>query len=318
VNITRSRHSQQFVVVTNEIARCTSLSFRARGLLVMLLSLPDGWNVTTTQLAEDNPEGRDAIRRALGELQRAGYARVLNRQDERGRWSRWTEVYDQPQPPVDDSTEVRKTSPRSDLGKREFPQVTPKTGKPTFGEPGQILKTVTEDGSKYVGPKDGPPGGAQASSRRGAGPSKSYCVIKAMQRSWYGGTENLSDEEMEALYVRLLGDRRVKDPVAYLTKIFNDTPDVQTLMAKVHDDDYDDDPDPQFARQQAQRDAIVNAGDSGDYGRCPKCETSFTVWDEIYEGGLCKWCAMQQCAYCRGFPRDDCSHHGAQTAAATT
>jgi hypothetical protein len=96
--IHRSRHAQQYVVVPNAIARNTRLSFRARGLLVMLLSLPPDWRVTTDQLAEDNPEGRDLIRRAMAELRAAGFVRAEREQDIKGRWRTRLEVFDTPQP----------------------------------------------------------------------------------------------------------------------------------------------------------------------------------------------------------------------------
>jgi hypothetical protein len=80
--IHRSRHTQQYVVVPNAIARNTRLSFRARGLLVMLLSLPPEWHVTTDQLAEDNPDSRTAVRAAMRELRESGYVEVHREQSD--------------------------------------------------------------------------------------------------------------------------------------------------------------------------------------------------------------------------------------------
>jgi DNA-binding IscR family transcriptional regulator len=96
--IHRSRHAQEYVIIPNSIARNTRLSFRARGLLVMLLSLPPDWHVTTDQLAEDNPEGRDLIRKAMAEVRDAGYVEVHREQDGKGRWRTRLEVFDTPQP----------------------------------------------------------------------------------------------------------------------------------------------------------------------------------------------------------------------------
>jgi hypothetical protein len=95
--IHRSHHAQQYVVVPNSIARDNRLSFCARGLLVMLLSLPPEWHVTTAMLAEDNPEGRDKIRAAMRELSDAGYVIVHREQGKRGRWTTRIEVFDTPQ-----------------------------------------------------------------------------------------------------------------------------------------------------------------------------------------------------------------------------
>ena len=84
--IHRSHHAQQYVVVPNAIARNARLSFTARGLLAMLLSLPPEWHVTTDMLAEDNPDSRTAIRKAMAELRELGYVEVHHEQDGGGRW----------------------------------------------------------------------------------------------------------------------------------------------------------------------------------------------------------------------------------------
>jgi hypothetical protein len=98
VIIHRSRHAQQYVVVPNAIARNTRLSFRARGLLVMLLSLPPEWHVTTDRLAEDNPDSRTAVRDAMTELRQAGYVQLLSERGRDGCTRRHLEVFDTPQP----------------------------------------------------------------------------------------------------------------------------------------------------------------------------------------------------------------------------
>ena len=49
------------------------ISFRARGILGYLLSLPDGWEASAERIAHETTEGRDAVATALKELERAGY-----------------------------------------------------------------------------------------------------------------------------------------------------------------------------------------------------------------------------------------------------
>ena len=63
IQIERSKHAQEFVIVGNTEARDGRLSFRARGLHHHLLSLPSGWRVTTADLAKDNPDIMEGLTR---------------------------------------------------------------------------------------------------------------------------------------------------------------------------------------------------------------------------------------------------------------
>ena len=75
------------------------MSLKAKGLLSMMLSLPDDWNYTTRGLAKICKEGVDAIGGALRELETAGYIVRHQLRDRQGRISD-TEyvIYEQPQP----------------------------------------------------------------------------------------------------------------------------------------------------------------------------------------------------------------------------
>ena len=64
---------QDFTIIRNAWARDGRMSMRARGLLVQLLSHRPGWEVTIESLVRDNPEGRDAVRSAIHELEEHGY-----------------------------------------------------------------------------------------------------------------------------------------------------------------------------------------------------------------------------------------------------
>jgi hypothetical protein len=101
VIIHRSPHAQQYVVVPNAIAQNAKLTFCARGLLTMLLSLPPEQHVTTDTLAEDNPDSRTAIRAAMRDLRQAGYVLLLADRGRDGRTRRHLEVFDAPQPNAD-------------------------------------------------------------------------------------------------------------------------------------------------------------------------------------------------------------------------
>lgn len=67
------------------LLRDSRLSFGARGLFAFLWDLPNGWSLCLKHLVKMAPEGRDAIRARLGELQRVGAIRIeAKRKDKDG------------------------------------------------------------------------------------------------------------------------------------------------------------------------------------------------------------------------------------------
>ena len=77
--------TRDYTVMSNHHLRDAELSLKAKGLLSMMLSLPEEWNYTTRGLAAICKEGTDCIGSALKELERAGYI-VRNRlRDSKGK-----------------------------------------------------------------------------------------------------------------------------------------------------------------------------------------------------------------------------------------
>lgn len=95
----RIERTRDYTVMSNHHLRNANLSLKAKGLLSMMLSLPEDWNYTTRGLAKICKEGVDAIGAALRELERAGYIVRHQRRDRSGRITD-TEyvIYEQPHP----------------------------------------------------------------------------------------------------------------------------------------------------------------------------------------------------------------------------
>lgn len=95
----RIERTRDYTVMSNHHLRNANLSLKAKGLLSMMLSLPEEWNYTTRGLAAICKEGVDAIGSALKELETAGY---IVRRQLRGANGRITDteyiIYEQPQP----------------------------------------------------------------------------------------------------------------------------------------------------------------------------------------------------------------------------
>ena len=81
----RIERTRDYTVMSNHHLRNANLSLKAKGLLSMMLSLPEDWNYTTRGLAKICKEGVDAIGAALRELEAAGYIVRHKLRDRQGR-----------------------------------------------------------------------------------------------------------------------------------------------------------------------------------------------------------------------------------------
>ena len=105
----RVEKTRDYTVMANHHLKNKNLSLKAKGLLSVMLSLPDNWDYTLKGLSLINREGIDAIREAVRELERAGYVVRSRARDEHGRL-RGSEyvIYERPQSPVPDSPAQNK------------------------------------------------------------------------------------------------------------------------------------------------------------------------------------------------------------------
>ena len=99
MSVFRIERNKNYTVMSNYHLRDTAISLKSKGLLSMMLSLPDEWNYTTRGLAKICKEGVDAIGGALRELENAGYLVRRVVRNEHGRISdmEYT-IYEQPHP----------------------------------------------------------------------------------------------------------------------------------------------------------------------------------------------------------------------------
>ncbi|MGH8073127.1 MAG: hypothetical protein ACREO4_03510 [Lysobacter sp.] len=95
--IVRGPRQFQYEIVPLPLIRDTSLSYRALGVLTRLLSNESSYRMTSSDLARERKEGRDAARAALREIETAGYLVRERRQNSRGQWVTDMVVYDSPQ-----------------------------------------------------------------------------------------------------------------------------------------------------------------------------------------------------------------------------
>lgn len=83
--IIRQKRKKRFSIVDNNVIEDKQLSFKARGLLIYMLSKPDDWKFYPDELAKhSDKEGVKAINSALQEIESAGYLTRKRKRDAAG------------------------------------------------------------------------------------------------------------------------------------------------------------------------------------------------------------------------------------------
>ncbi|MDE5584540.1 MAG: helix-turn-helix domain-containing protein [Ruminococcus sp.] len=96
--IYKDRHCGKFVQMHNSTACSTTLSLRAKGLLITLLSYPETWKFNVKSLARDCKESITADRNTLNELIKAGHVHCKRIRTQSGQFEYVFDVYETPRP----------------------------------------------------------------------------------------------------------------------------------------------------------------------------------------------------------------------------
>ncbi len=287
MRVQRTKHTRAYVQVTNDIARHHSLSLEAVGLLVRLLSLPDGSGATVEKISEQVSNGRRSVSKAMNELIKAGYVKRAKVQDpETGKWVTITTVTDMPDPAV---------SPTD-----RFPTVGLPTGQAvggsTQGSKTDEKKDITPTHPEVVAQPEEAPVQAPASTEKG-GEGKSTFLSKIeremtrearriLERLSLHKALPLSDSEIGRLTPRLLPwlreDHRSEDILRCLTsnlpQEIGSVPGLISHRLKTFTPERSAPPAPLTAPQPLKRAA------------CDVCTTIFPLG---HKGGVCRNCQAE-------------------------
>lgn len=125
MSVFRVERTRDYTVMSNHHLKNKVLSLKAKGLMSLILSLPDNWDYTLQGLAHISLEKIDAVRRAVKELECEGYITRSRERDDQGKL-RGTEY-------------IIREQPISDLPALENPTLDkPAQGKPTLEKPTQL------------------------------------------------------------------------------------------------------------------------------------------------------------------------------------
>lgn len=83
----RVEKNHSYTVMSNHHLRDERLSLKSKGLLSVILSLPDDWRISIEGMTQFSADGKDAIRSAIRELTDAGYITRAQTHSEAGTFS---------------------------------------------------------------------------------------------------------------------------------------------------------------------------------------------------------------------------------------
>lgn len=161
-----------FTIIANSTLRDYRLSLKARGLLSLIMSHRVGWDVTIETLARENPEGRDAVRSAVAELEKCGYLERRQAHDDQGRFA----GYDY---------ELAYEPPSSG-----FPTTdNPSSGNPSSGNPTQRRPSSKKTREKEDHPQGSAPDGDAPAELELALPPEATSPEEAIAKRAYDATD---------------------------------------------------------------------------------------------------------------------------------
>ena len=117
----RVEKNHSYTVMANHHLRDERLSLKSKGLLSLILSLPDDWRISIEGMTQFSADGKDAIRSAIRELTDAGYITRAQTHSEAGTFSGYDYIVH----------ETPVASPSSGFPTMEKPT----TGNPTTENP---------------------------------------------------------------------------------------------------------------------------------------------------------------------------------------
>lgn len=112
-----------FVVLNKDALQDVNLSWKAKGLLVYLLSLPDNWQIYIEELSAHAKDGVDSTASAIKELMKNGYITRERIRNEKGQLKNYIyTVHEVPESVEDNDVEPKRENPVLEQPKQENPR----------------------------------------------------------------------------------------------------------------------------------------------------------------------------------------------------
>ena len=99
MSVFRINKTANYTVMSNHHFKEKKMSLKAKGLLSLMLSLPDDWDYSISGLATLSKDGKDSIMSALAELEKFGYLTRKRLTNEKGQFAGVEyNIFEVPQP----------------------------------------------------------------------------------------------------------------------------------------------------------------------------------------------------------------------------
>lgn len=119
----RIEKTKDFTIMSNHHLRNIKLSLKAKGLLSLMLSLPEDWDYTTKGLAYICKDGIDSIATALKELEQHGYLTRRRLRNENGQLGDIEyAIHEQPTLPDEEGVSPKRENPRQEKPEQAEPE----------------------------------------------------------------------------------------------------------------------------------------------------------------------------------------------------
>lgn len=87
MSVFRVHKSNNYTVMSNYHFKEKEMSLKAKGLLSLMLSLPDTWNYSVAGLVSLSKDGKDSVMSALAELEKFNYLTRKRVQNDKGQFA---------------------------------------------------------------------------------------------------------------------------------------------------------------------------------------------------------------------------------------
>ena len=150
----KSGRKQRFTVLYKSAIEDKRLPLDARGLLAIMVGLPDGWQYSVKGLAAYVGVSKDTIRRLLEKLEKVGYLTREQTHDENGHFAGNVYILQDEAPPLSGNTDNGETRQREKPSSGFPPQINTKRTKEEKKQTPIAPAEVVEVVEKYCGEDD--------------------------------------------------------------------------------------------------------------------------------------------------------------------